>query len=223
MTAGSLGGTGGLTEYDFHIRDDFAGDALNGRSVGYSGIYRTPPADEMSKQLRACSQPDWYRSRGAEMPSMQNGSVEFSGLSRQSIHTPCSLDEGTWVMTFTASDGTTDDAPFFFRWFNRPDGEGYAVRVEGGGNGTGDVSLLRYDGPDIAEELDSASDAISDLTTATTLTVSRTISGDQSLDVDGSSVASAQDPNVSDPMRVEFDYRPNDYDRTYTVSDLTIK
>lgn len=225
MTVGPFGQATGLTEFSFHLQDTWPDTVLRNRSVGYHGLYNPPPDDQMSQTLRACSNPEWFRCHGGDFPdSPQNGGVVFSGTTRQAMQTPARRADGEWEVTLSASNGTTEDVPLFLRWFARPSGAGYAVRIEGGGGGAADLSLVRFGADDQSDLLESVPGAIPDLTTESTIHISRTITGVQTLSVDGGEVASVRDTEFSDPMRFEFDYRPGGSDeRSYQITSMEIR
>lgn len=222
MPARTFGGVVGIEAQPWALYDDWPDDALEGRSVGYRGTYRPGDADQPSTRLVAYAHPDWWAVAGRELPSTTAGAagLTFGGPDRQHIATTQALVAGDWSITLSASNGSSTSDPFYLRWFVDPTGACYAVRVDGAGSGAGSIALVSL-GADGTEEVLDGGGSIANLTTETTLTVSRAVDGSQSLAVDGTTVASADDNSLTRPTQLGLDYRGGDA-RTYDIHELTL-
>lgn len=224
MPANSFSGGVGLSTTDVYLRDDWSDDLLRERARSYDGLYRVGPETRPSERLRACHFPDWFPPAGADMPTSVTGGVEFGGTDRQQMWTPMALAEGTWTWSVSASNGTTNDDPLWLRTLCRSDGRGYAVRVNGDGGGSASVALVRRDDTDSdprSETVLGSPGTATDITTETTVSVTRDTDGTQTLSVGGTDVTTARDTTYSRPQRTGVEYHGGNQ-RRYAVQSIRI-
>lgn len=193
MPLRTLGGTVGLSEYAFHVTDDFVDGHLRERARAYDGIYEYAPGGDVApaSYLTAQAYPTWATLPSHSTPAVSPGRLVVG--STDAIATPCVLSSGVWTADLGDVTGQ-----LLWRFFETPAGTGYAVTVDD----SGDVALARDDADGAHTTALTTLDTGSVSTpSGSSVSVTRERDGTMTAAVDGSTVATVRDGRYSVPAR----------------------